>query len=669
MSLEGIPDPTPATPFYNSVRDATHDPTVPELIDQTNDLVTDFLEANKLFANEAVADAQAAMAALADAKLPPALPDPPPAPSIVTSVNGSIGLNFDTQPELGAISNDQGAFSTFDADAVDIPDISGEIPAYVQIVNGISIPEAPAFTLPSDPLVPGIDTSLNLPSAPAQSYGASPVLLDFNMPVYTPVVLPVFGDAAPEFDVLPPEPVINWTEPTYSSDVKEAVRLTLLSMLAGGTGLPEDVERAIWERGRAREEAGAAKSIEEAIEQWAVRGFSAPQGYLDGKIYALRDDTRMKINAMSRDVMVKQAELEQTNRNFAVEKGISYEQVFTTLFLQVVERNFQIAKFTVETQVQIYNMRVTAFNAEQQVFAQKITLYRAQLEGAFAYLKAFDSLVMAEKAKAEVNVARVQAFEAKVKAYSAQVDAFKALIEGEKIRSEIQKTRIEVYKAQVEGQVAKIQGKRSEFDAYVARVQGESAKAGLEEANSRAYVARVQGIALKNDINVKRADVQIQANRLNLDFDIANMNRVSTLHGTELAKIQANLAAFQALTSKATAKYSTDKERLGFELQSQIELSRIAIAKYQALLEQWKVRAGEIIQMANINAESLRAAGVIASNLASGAMAGTHVSAGISAGASAGETHGVSTSNQSSQSKSEGTSNSYSVSHDFSHKV
>jgi hypothetical protein len=235
----------------------------------------------------------------------------------------------------------------------------------VPVITGLSIPDAPQLVLPVAPVAPGLITEFALPSAPVPDYGSAPAIADLNLPTYVSPALPVFNDAAPEFNVLPPDPFIQWTEPQYSSDIKDAVKLVLQQMLAGGTGLPADVEQAIWERARGREGAEALKVIAEAMGQWASRGYAFPPGELNKQIQAVRDETERKVNEHSREVMIKQAELEQTNRNFAVTQGIGYEQVFVGLFMQIVDRNFQIAKFAVETQIQIFNLKISAFNVQR----------------------------------------------------------------------------------------------------------------------------------------------------------------------------------------------------------------------------------------------------------------------------------------------------------------
>lgn len=670
LTVDGFIPATGAPPgagFYNSNRDAPTDPTVPALIEETGDTVREFLNLNRGFVTNAIALANDTIGNLKTAILPPQLPDPPAAPTITTSFSAELGLGFESVPDLGQLSPQ--SIDAFHVDAVVIPDIESDIPTHTSLGLSINIPDSPTLDTVAEPAAPGLDLTFNIPAVPAKDYGGPPDLDQITIPAYTAPVLPVFNDSAPTFATLPPQPFIQWQEPVYLSGIKDATHDVIVEMLAGGTGIPADVENAIWERGRQREDRAALGVKDAAITQWTARGFDHPQGQLNKQIIAIDDDNARKINELSRDVMVKQADMEQSNRRFAVEKGLDYERIFTAIFLAVVERNFQIAKFAVETEIQVYNLQVTAFNVERQVFEAKIAKYRVDLEAALAYLKMFEALVEVEKAKAQMNLAKVQAYEAKVKAFAAQVEAYKAVIQAAGVKADLQKNLAEIYKSQIDGMVAKLNAQRSKFEAYDSRIKGETSKVAMEEANSRVFATRMQGWSEQATVILKRADVELQGNRQTLDWNIANMQRVTALSGTQLNEIQARLASFQANTARGTAKYEADKSSKMAELQANVSLSQVAIAKYGALLEQWKVRAGEIIQYGIVSAESVRAAGQIVSNMLSGALAGTHVSAGITAGASAGQSSSRSSADNTSQTKSVSENDNYSIIHSYAHRT
>jgi hypothetical protein len=649
----------------NSVRDTPIDPIVPQFLEDSSGLVTHYLALNESFANSAFADAQEAIAAVGQAVFPLTLPNPPEPPTVISNGSVSAGLNFDAAPAIQTL--EQSAVAPFSPATIVIDDVTDEIPDYVPVITGISIPDAPVAQPVTMPTEPTVETDFTVPTAPVSNYGTSPVLTTYDLPIYVPPVLPLFNETAPTFDETPPSPVIQWVEPQYSSDIQDAVKLVLEEMLAGGTGIPEAVERAIWQRGREREDDRSEQEIAAAIAQWTTRGFSHPPGQLNAQIIVLRDTTGRKVNELSREVMVTQANLEQKNRQFAVQYGVDYERVFTTVFLAIVDRNFQIAKFSVESQIQIYNMLVTTFNVEQQIFAQKVLLYRTQLEAAFADIKAFEAQVAAVKAGADMNIAITQVYSEKVKAYATEVDAYGAVVKAETEKANLQRIKVELYKAQIDGVVAEIQAQRETFLAYDSKIKGETSKVQLEEANSRAYVAQVQAIGERATIIVKNADAQISRDRLNLDWNIANMQRITTLNGQQVALAQTELAAYEAVNRKAETKYRATVEGQRASLQTQIELGRLQIAKYDTLTSQWRSRVQELIQMSEISAQSLRAAGQMASTLAAGAMAGTHVSAGISASGSASQSSSRAVSDQTAH--SEAYNSGYNVNHSYAHKT
>ena len=638
--------------------------TVPDLIDSTTALVTDFLNQNQDWAQQTLNLATLALANLSNAKFDGQIPNPPDPPTVTTTANLSGTLGVVTDPGFGDITVFEKTFNPTD---VVVQDPSTAEPTYTRIISGVTIPPSPVFSIPQVPPAPGLDLTFDLGTTPVKDYGETPELTQINIPAYTMALLPMFNDSAPEFDTLPPDPLIQWVEPQYLSDIKDSVESVLQTLLAGGTGLPIPVETAIWERARQREDRTTLKTVSEATDQWTLRGFSHPFGLLNKQIITVREDAVEKANSLSREVAIEQARLEQANIRFGVEQGIHYEQVFTGLFISVVDRNFQIAKFQVETAIQIFNMQVTAFNTEQAVFAQKGERFRLQLESALAPLKEYSVLIEAEKTKAVVNQTLVAAFTAKVQAYSAQLDGYKTFIQAQTAKAEQQKLKVDLYRSQIEAMVAQVNVQRGAFEAYTAQVGGEVAKVQLESANASVFSSQVQGWSTLVQTKLKKAEIDIANNRLRMDWQIADMNRITTLNGQQLAVIHANLAGWQASLQRATAEAQT---QLGFTqagVQAHIELSRLQLGKYTAQVEQWKAHAQQIIQTATLAAESMRAAGQLSATLSAGAMAGTHVSAGISAGASSQQSR----QDQKSESKgfSQSMSSNYSTTHTYPHKT
>lgn len=175
-----------------------------------------------------------------------------------------------------------------------------------------------------------------------------------------------------------PEPSADTIAPfeppeAYSSPLLVALADGLITRLAGGTGLSPAVETAIWDRAREREAATAQAAIDNAQHTYEALGFELPPGVLND---AIRRETRNyydKVSALSRDIAIKQADLEQENMKQAIEKAVQYESTLA----DIVYKRTSVA-------AEIFKADVDRFRAqvEQDVKHWEAALkqYQAQIE-------------------------------------------------------------------------------------------------------------------------------------------------------------------------------------------------------------------------------------------------------------------------------------------------
>lgn len=90
----------------------------------------------------------------------------------------------------------------------------------------------------------------------------------------------------------------------------------------GGTGINPIVEQQIWARDRSRLLADSRSQESELLDGFAARRYPIPPGAAVGAVMKLRAEAAGKIAQASRDVAIKQAELEVENVKFAVDKAI-----------------------------------------------------------------------------------------------------------------------------------------------------------------------------------------------------------------------------------------------------------------------------------------------------------------------------------------------------------
>lgn len=95
------------------------------------------------------------------------------------------------------------------------------------------------------------------------------------------------------------------------------------TLIEGGTGMNKHVEGQIWARDRARILADARSQEKEVLEGFAARRYPVPPGAALGMTAQIRAEAAGKIAQASRDVAIKQAEIEIENVKFAVEQAIA----------------------------------------------------------------------------------------------------------------------------------------------------------------------------------------------------------------------------------------------------------------------------------------------------------------------------------------------------------
>lgn len=109
-------------------------------------------------------------------------------------------------------------------------------------------------------------------------------------------------------------------ECTYLEQAEQWICDTLTS---GGTGINAAVEAQIWERDRNRVLREASRVEDELLVGWSSKGYPLPPGALVYAAYRVNADAQDKISQFSRDVAIKQAEIEIENVRFAVQQAIS----------------------------------------------------------------------------------------------------------------------------------------------------------------------------------------------------------------------------------------------------------------------------------------------------------------------------------------------------------
>ena len=520
----------------------------------------------------------------------------------------------------------------FDFIQLRLPEPIGEmetqdtVPGYSQQVAPVFTSTAPRLVRPSTPSEldafssePPVPRFKDIPDAPQSLSDPLPsiVFAAHEIPVMQGLSMPDKPNAPPVFSVAAPGDLSAQLESNIDKYVTRGETLAhayvdsmiakfapnhkagmatleskLTEFMTGGTGIPSEVEDAIYARGRARNDEEAKRMQDATFLDVAARGFTLPTGALASLLSKARQDSAANSNKTNNEIMIQQAELEQKNIQFAINTSAALRTTvlgMTNSWLQgMVSLNGQ----AVETAKSVMGAVVEAYNTS-------VKAYSMQLEGWRAEVALFDGLLKFELGKIEVFKAEVQRLEAEFSSDQMQIervkseisrrlalaDLYKSRVNAVIASAEIEKKKVDVFQSQVQAYSAKVQAKQAEWQGFAAQINGYEAEVRAYGSEASAFTARVQ--AFKADIDAKTSEID------------AVLKKNQGIVDTYRSKTQAYLASVQAESASNSANIETQKQK-GVLFKAQVDEN---LAKYQADITYYKLESDRIMNKARLDFE------------------------------------------------------------------
>jgi hypothetical protein len=417
------------------------------------------------------------------------------------------------------------------------------------------------------PDAPGIDTSYVMPDL-AVSLPAAPSLLSLNISQFDGVTIPTVDFSIPTLTLDAPSIREYVPGALYTSSVLTAVQNKLLTALDDtSTGLGAEVEQAIWDRGREREAIARANALAE-IDRMEELGFALPPGvYVDARI-KVATDADANDRGLSREVMIKEAELEQSNVHHALDVAVQLEGKLIDYTNQVEQRFFESCRYATEAGVQIYNARVQAYGVTVEAYKARVTVYDAQVRGALATVEAYRAQIAAEQAKADINRTLVEQYKVQIDAALSAVEIFKAKIAAIQAKADIEKTKIEIFGEQVRAYAAKVSAFTAGVEGFRATIQAEETKQEAFKTKVQVYSAEVDAASKLIDARIKAFEGRIQAKTVEYDgykaAVAAESSRIQGLVSSDTAKAEvykATVSGYAAYNDSLTKQWQATIEQ------------------------------------------------------------------------------------------------------------
>lgn len=525
-------------------------------------------------------------------------------------------------PELRDI-----VFSVFDPPANTLGSLSVDdidVPALDAVAPELTIGVAPAPNYGAAPTRPSVDFNFDIPAAPTLNLPTRPDLMSISDVTFDGVTLPTFDATEPTLDLLRPTVTPYVEGAQYTSALLDALRDDIMRAMRDGdwTGLPGVIETGLWDREREREAIAQAQSISE-LDKLEATGFAfAPGVYVDARLKII-NETNAKIVGLSREIMIKQADLHLTNIMKMRELGVQLEGKLMDLANAVATRALEAARYVTQAMVEVYNAEVRAYGARLEGYRARAAVYEYQMRGALAIVDIFKARIDAERAKAEINQSMVGAYRAEIEAATAYVDIYKTQLQAVEVQAQLQRTKIEAfgedvraytagvgaYTAQVEAFKTGVQAQGVAMDAYRSRVEAYKAQvdAGLARVNTRveAYKGRVAGY-----------EAELTGYRARVEAEMARVKATAEWNGSRVEAFRAQVQGVVSYNDSNTRQWEA-----GASMQVKSYELEIKAAEAQVQLAATKL---------GLTSELMRAYGQVAGQLGAAALNAVHYGMNVS---------------------------------------
>ena len=563
--------------------------------------------------------------------------------SFAGALNASIGaaptysVAFATPGQLAVVG--AGTVPTWTIDPVDpsgaptpvMPEMpTVNIDDFNEVAPDISFPVAPTLNYGVAPTIPAI-SAVSLPDAPILTDVAVPTYLSLSTPTFAGVDLHTDYlsklENIPTLDLVAPTPYSYARGPAYASELLSKLQSTLNQRLAGGTGLPTAVEQAIWDRARSRETQVALANEAEVMRTSEAMGFQLPSGVTAAQLRDAQQVYYDKLSGLSRDISIKQAELEQENLKQTIASGMQLEGQLIDYSYKLEQLSFDAARVAAENAIQVHNAQVEQFKALLTAYNTYATAYGTIMDAELSKVEVYKAELQAEQTKAQVNQSLVHQYKAQIEAGLSYVEIYKAQVGAANAMIQLEQAKIGAAGEQIRAYVSQVNAETAKIEAYKASVQAESSKVEVYRVKAQAFSAKAGAQAERARAEISRFSAIVQGQS-------AQWDGYKALISARAARAQGQAAAAGASAEAYRAKAAA----IEAENNSNARAWEGAIKQYdasiQAGIQVAKMNGDWAIQANNARMDAAKAGTQVYAQLVSSAYGIVHTSAGISGSSS-----------------------------------
>lgn len=494
----------------------------------------------------------------------------------------------------------------------------------------VSLPTAPTFTTELSAEKPFIADVTNVIAPPESVPDKLTSIGGHIVPASPAVVIADFGESIPAYNISLPDIQFSYVEPEYTSALKDALTSKLLSDVEnGGSGLAPDVEDAIWERTRERDNKDYEEAATKIDSKWAGRGFSLPNGVLVALQQDLIVDDRNQRIERSRDILIKQAELAQVNTHFALTSSMNLEQLELNHANEIYNRALESSKSMMEFGIAFHNLKISDYNIQLERYKAQAIEQSSRLEAEKLRLDAYRTELLEIEAKSSLDKDLLSEYNLDLERYDKQLKLFTAEQGMVATALGIEGLKIDLYKANISDHKTRIDAQSKEADLYLARVQGELGKVQVYSSELEAERTRISTLKVQADIEIARIRENVELQGLSLREFLGNVERYRAEVSIATSEMGIEATMYGHDIDKFRAEVAKDAAQLSLGVETLIKNRALDIQNTNVRLENAKANLQSVISTAAIRVEAAKGIGQTYASVASAVASGFNAIASI----------------------------------------
>lgn len=473
-----------------------------------------------------------------------------------------------------------------------------------------------------------LDLDKEFPVAPVSDLPDVPTLITLDLPDPINIANPIFEGVLPDSSsIIVPGNIFSYNENFYNSDLLDKVKSELSDRLSESTGLNPAVEAALWNRERDREQTALLQNERTLLTERASSGLSRPSGATLAALDEIVQQNQNKIIELSREIMIKQAELEQDNIKFSIQQSISLENILLREHNNVQQRSFEVARYIQDIAIELYKALISKYNSEVEAYKASAAVFQARIQAELSKVEIYKAEIDAQKVRGEINEQNINVYLAQIDAIKSTVDIYKIKVSAvsEELRAE--GLKIDAYKTEVDAYSSSASAKAEEYRAYSENIKGELAKVDVFDSQVKAFATRLEGYSISKNLEIKQAELKMEGESLRIKKYLADIEGF-------ISEVNAD----QQIYKNSVDIFRGELQAYLADVNYNISVSDIALKESEIITDQNKFEANSSIEKIKIKAnqinsendgriEGLKAAGNIHSQLAVSSLNAVNVSA------------------------------------------